>query len=338
MDNDWTKDAVLEVVNGGQFISQSTTQGLTIGARYSGTGTSRQAKGSLIISEGGSATLGGSITVVNAANDGNCYGHIAITNGTLTVTHQNGVLLFGYPWAQSSSPTCDAAIEVDGGVIETKRMVTGARPGQGKMAGRNTGTLHLNNGGTIRALANDTKGTAGNDQKVCFFFNDPGSGNAYTNTPAVELLEGGGVLDSNGHTITAEAVFYGPGSLTKSGAGTLTLASANTFTGGMVVSNGTLRLAAGASLASGVTVKEGATFSVADPETVIPSFTLEEGGLVDVSAWNGSDTPLELFRVSGAVNLGDYMLQGGVGLMAHPRAGVTVVMYGKKLGVSILLR
>jgi fibronectin-binding autotransporter adhesin len=59
-------------------------------------------------------------------------------------------------------------------------------------------------------------------------------------------------FDSNGNTFTIAGVINGSGNLNKVGAGTLTLAGANTYTGTTLVSAGTLNAAANGALGSGV--------------------------------------------------------------------------------------
>jgi autotransporter-associated beta strand protein len=73
-------------------------------------------------------------------------------------------------------------------------------------------------------------------------------------------------LDTNGQAVTlASALTSSGGSLTKLGAGTLTLTGANTYTGPTLVNGGTLRLSGTGSFAASrtVTVSSGATLDVA---------------------------------------------------------------------------
>jgi outer membrane autotransporter protein len=59
----------------------------------------------------------------------------------------------------------------------------------------------------------------------------------------------GGTFDTNGNDVTLASGIRGVGGLTKTGAGILTLTSANTYTGETTISNGTLRLAGAGTLA-----------------------------------------------------------------------------------------
>ena len=65
----------------------------------------------------------------------------------------------------------------------------------------------------------------------------------YTSVPIVlTAAVGNGVFDTNGNAITLAGPLSGPGGLQKIGAGTLTLAVSNGYTGTTLVSNGTLLL------------------------------------------------------------------------------------------------
>jgi autotransporter-associated beta strand protein len=65
-----------------------------------------------------------------------------------------------------------------------------------------------------------------------------------SNHDLVSVDAGGAFIDSNGQAITISQVLSGPGSLTKQGAGTLTLSGTNTYAGNTTVSAGTLSLSA----------------------------------------------------------------------------------------------
>ncbi len=70
----------------------------------------------------------------------------------------------------------------------------------------------------------------------------------FTLPRAVTMGAAGGTFDTNGFDLTLGTAVTGPGGLTKSGIGTLTLSGANSYAGGTVVNQGILQLAPGASL------------------------------------------------------------------------------------------
>jgi autotransporter-associated beta strand protein len=106
--------------------------------------------------------------------------------------------------------------------------------------GSTTNNLALSNGSTLRTDA------------------------ALTLARTIALGTGGGGINTNGNAATASGVISGANPFTKSGAGTLTLTAANTYTGATTVAGGTLKLGAanGIADASVVAVSAGATFDV----------------------------------------------------------------------------
>ena len=124
-----------------------------------------------------------------------------------------------------------------------------------------TGTLNLNAGGTLsaRRIA-DNNGTA-----TSIFNFDGGTLIANTNAnvdfmaglTTATINAGGGTIDSNGQDIAISQVLGGTGSLTKTGAGVLTLSGANTYEGDTTISVGTLS-------ATSTFFSDTATVSIAD--------------------------------------------------------------------------
>ncbi|MCX5674413.1 MAG: autotransporter-associated beta strand repeat-containing protein [Planctomycetota bacterium] len=104
---------------------------------------------------------------------------------------------------------------------------------------------------------------------------------------AVVLVDGTitgttGVLSGSSYDLrkgTVSAKLGGTGGLTKTAAGTVTLTAANTFTGGITVSGGTLALASGGTLASGnsLVVQGGGTLNIGACSFAPASVTLIDG-------------------------------------------------------------
>ncbi len=90
---------------------------------------------------------------------------------------------------------------------------------------------------------------------------------------ALTLQTGGGAIDTNTFNATVAGVITGPGLLTKLGAGTLTLAAANSYAGGTFIAGGTVAAAANGNLGaadtpvifSGGTLQHLAAFNTARP-------------------------------------------------------------------------
>jgi autotransporter-associated beta strand protein len=183
-------------------------------------------------------------------------------------------------------------------------LVVQADSGMGAAAGG----LTLN-GGTLQALAN------------------------FTVARTTTLGANGGTFNTNGNNVTVANAIGGAGSLTKTGAGILTLTGAQTYQGGTVVNGGTLQLASGASLSSrgGLTVNSGifdlngATVTVSSLSGTGGTIALGNGRLVD----NGTGTTTLSSIITGTGGL----TKNGTGNLiltaVNTYSGATVVTGGK---------
>lgn len=105
---------------------------------------------------------------------------------------------------------------------------------------------------------------------------------------------GNATVDTTGGSINLSGNLGGPGGLFKTGAGTLTLAGSNTYSGGTTVQNGTLRLSNSAALGGGTLAVNGGTLDLngmnltvpglsgtggtifSSPNFIVPSFTVNQ--------------------------------------------------------------
>ncbi len=158
----------------------------------------------------------GTINVSGGKFDAEKHVYVGINGaGTLNVT--GGEVAISGAAVMGSYAGSTGNINLDGGVLETA--VVGKGAGNGKLSF---------DGGTLRAGAN-----AGAD-----FIGNIGT---------IDVKANGGTVDTNGKTITIASGFSGVGTLSKTGAGSLTLAASSTL-GGLTHETDTLILTAGHTL------------------------------------------------------------------------------------------
>ncbi|MFZ5779060.1 MAG: autotransporter outer membrane beta-barrel domain-containing protein [Pseudomonadota bacterium] len=93
------------------------------------------------------------------------------------------------------------------------------------------------------------------------------------------VVNGGGTIDTNGFAMTIGQPITGTGSITKDGAGTLTVAVPTSYSGGTTVNAGTLALLAGAGLNSaGALTINGGSFDISGLTADLPVAALSGAG------------------------------------------------------------
>lgn len=159
----------------------------------------------------------------------------------------------------------------------------------------------------------------------------------------IKIQDGGLTVDSD-YDVTINAPFVGTGVLKKLGAGTVTLASTNTYAGATVVSNGTLRLTG--RVVGAIEVASGATLALPIPEDQealpsVPSLTVDDGGsLAAVSTALPENVRfVKMLEVSSPVSLPTHSVDaaGHVFFVKHVASGC-ILCYGKKPGLQILVK
>ncbi|MCO6045456.1 family 43 glycosylhydrolase [Aeoliella sp. ICT_H6.2] len=161
------------------------------------------------------------------------------------------------------------------------------------------------------------------------------------NLTAANVQTGGAKIDTQAYDVTLSqsllhdaALGTSPdGGLTKFGTGTLTLTTANTFTGATSVSEGTLRLTGAASIASSAIIEVhpgasfdvselGSTFQLAAGQTLINQSDTTVVG--DVTATSGSTvTGKGVFRHNVTIASGSRLAVGGATATTAPTLSVT---------------
>ncbi len=244
-------------------------QGTGVGGNGAITGTGT---GSLsgAVTLTGNTTVGGSGTLtlsgVIADGGGNNYALTKTGSGTLIL---------------SSANTYGTGTNVNQGVLSLRNNSAAGNAGTVTVA--NGAAVELQGGVTLaRALNLNGTGVGGNGALRSISGNNTWSG-AVTLSGASEIQSDAGTLtvsgalnnagflatyDANTGSITDSGVISGAGGLTKTGAGTLTLGTANSYTGATNINAGTLALNAAGTIAASSGVANNGTFTVAAPKTI----------------------------------------------------------------------
>jgi fibronectin-binding autotransporter adhesin len=172
-------------------------------------------------------------------------------------------------------------LTIDGGYLKSQALYILQSSGNSTGA-NNSAVLNLNNGGTIETF--DIARATAPGSSLTFNWNDGtirgygnGAGTALrsedANNPLVVSIAGTGnhtfhVLGNEATTVQSTAILANKigenGTITKTGAGSMTINSTSTYTGSTTISAGTLLLGSGGSIAtsSTINVATGATFNV----------------------------------------------------------------------------
>jgi autotransporter-associated beta strand protein len=309
-------NAFFEIRGGGivNFSGNSTLTCTTAGGGFrvgeAGIGTFNMSAGSLAYT-----SIAGSNFIMGRSAGGN--GTVNLTGGTLTVAGPGGFIM-----ANDAGTSAEVNISGTGTLV-----VNSAICRIGGNASATSAVINLNPGGTF-ALGASTTSTGGN--RVLNM--DGGTLRAngditISNLTEANIKDGGVVIDSNGNTITINQAlldFAGAttATLNKSGAGTLRLSGANTYTGATSVTAGTLELAGG-SQASPITVSGGASlgFVIGSPTISTSSFNLTAGTI----KINGTPTLASYDLITSSAGI------TGTPVLDAPIAGYELKVVGNSL-------
>jgi autotransporter-associated beta strand protein len=197
-------------------------------------GGNSPASGDSVSVTAGTLTIYDTITVGDQNN-----ASLVVTGGTVTADNiQLGNTLPG-------SATYTGNLSLTGGMLQVSQIVLGG----GTPGNWNTGGSMIWSGGTVQAASN-----------------------MLINVP-ISIGAGNATVDTNSFAGTFSGALSGNGSFIKTGAGTLTLSVANSLTGNVTVSAGTLALTSGGALPNGagkgnVFIAAGATIDAHQSQSI----------------------------------------------------------------------
>ena len=325
VDNDWEKGAIVEVTNGGRLTSNYGNT-IMIGARNNGSGTSKSAKGLLVATNGSLIDVKNNVWLLNP-NIGTHYGRIALTNSTMIIRADNGLSIM--PVGDNSQS--DVGVDVASGAVLSAKVIN-VKPydGTGILEGRRVGGITLDNG-TLQSLGGKNPFISYSDSKR-------------NGEPGIELLAGGGIIDTQEYNVTNNVIVYGEGSLKKMGSGSLTLSAINTYTGTTLVSEGTLRLTG--RVAGNIQVASRASLELSFPAEgeeapEVPNLLMEEGSALKaiVPGLPEGVKRIDVLRSSGEISIphGVRDESGNVFYVSSISAG-KILRYGQKQGFALIVR
>jgi len=243
----------------GSGATWSIPRSISVGGSHGGTGE-------LTIADGGSVSAGGVMLAqasgsTGTLNIGAPAGAPAVAPGTLDSPSVvfgagTGAINFNHT---ATNYLFAPAISGSGAV----NMIAGTTT----LTGANTYTGGTTiNGGTLAVAADANLGGAAG--RLAFGGGTLQFSSGFTTNRVVTLNAGGGTFDTNGNNATLLGAISGSGSLTKIGAGVLTLSGANTYTGGTTLAAGTLSLATSQALGAGALTTTGSVLDYANGVTI----------------------------------------------------------------------
>jgi len=261
-------NATLEVAGAAATFSLANVR-MMVGNK--GTGTLRVSSGTLSLTGGNPIYVGGDQQFgTNTAS-----GALTVAGGVMSVTG-SGLFVLGHSGTSGLNTSAAGTLNLDGGELRTARSIT--RSG-------GVGTVNFN-GGTLTALAS--------------------SGTFLQGMTAANVV-GGAVINTNGFDVTIGQALLGTGTggLAKSGAGTLRLTGASTYTGATSVSAGRLLVDGSLLGATSVSVLTGATLGgsgTAVGAVAVLGGTLSPGsspGMLTVGSLSYDSAATTLMEIAG---------------------------------------
>ncbi|WP_161599693.1 autotransporter-associated beta strand repeat-containing protein [Pseudomonas arsenicoxydans] len=256
----------------------------------SGTGQVQAYSGTTVVSSantytGGTVLNGGVLQISSNANLGAAAGTLSFKGGTLRTTT-------GFSMARSTT------LNASGGIFETQTGIlpliqNGIIAGVGALTKTGAGTLNLTaantytggtaiNGGVLQISSDSNLGAPAAALSL--------DGGTLRTTADIAMARNttlggaGGTVETQTSNLIQNSPITGVGAFTKTGSGTLTLTSANTYTGGTTISAGTLQLGNGGTSGSIVdNVTDNAALAFNRSDSVIVAGNISGSGSVSQS-------------------------------------------------------
>lgn len=277
----WAGTGILNVTGGASF---STSEHIFLSHQATGTGTLNVSGANSSVSAASflwTSFVGGTSSAVTISAGGNAQSGLTFsiadaeeTTGTLDITGEGSMAssgtAFHLGYEGAATTTLSSGGSLQAGTVLSLATVAGS-----------SSVVHLNDGGTL--IVGGDNGILQGGGTVTFNLaggtirnRDGGSGGTLSTSVAM-ALSNSSTIDTAGGSATFSGVLSGNGNLAKSGAGTLTLAAENTYTGTTTVAAGTLQID-GTLASSAVSVESGATLAGAG--TLTGAVTIENGGTI----------------------------------------------------------
>ena len=336
-------------MSGGTTLRAGTTTTLANAIDLNGVDTVDTANFGLVLN--GAITGPGSLTKTGSGvltlGGGNSYGGgTNLTAGTLVVASNTALGAASGALAMSGGTTLQAAGNVSlanavgltgSDTVDSNGFafgLTGIVSGGGTLVKAGAGTLTLSNANGYSGGTNLTAGTlaVGNNTALgtaALTFTGGTTLQAATGGLSVGnamTLNGSDTVDTQGFALTLGGVLSGTGSLVKTGTGTLTLTSANLYTGGTSLSQGILAVTNSGALgfgalgiANGTTLQAGAA-------------GLSLGNAIALTGTDNIDTNGFSLALTGAITGGGILSKTGAGTLsltaANGYSGGTIINAG----------
>jgi autotransporter-associated beta strand protein/T5SS/PEP-CTERM-associated repeat protein len=332
--------------------------GGTLQSGYGSIGYGVNARGVVNVSSNGVWTSGSTIMV-------GMYGQGTLNlNGNGLISIENGAGSVSLAYGAGSTGTLNLGNGGSSGTLNAKYIWGGSGTATVNVNASNTTILNqdINGSITLKQIGSGTtimtgsnyytggtiisRGTLklGSDDRLADTGNVTISGGTldlggYSDTVGLVTLNSGsitnGTLTGSSYSLqsgTVSAVLAGSGSLTKSGAGTVTLSGQNSYTGGTIISRGTLKLGSDDRLAdSGDVTVSGGTLDLGGYSDTLGLVTLNSGSITN-GTLTGSSYSLQSGTVSAVLAGSGSLTKSGAGTVTlsgqNSYTGGTIVNAG----------